>query len=210
MPEVTIKFKGVQAGSFKVDASEITVDDGMAKEAEGLVQSVYDAAEAIEGLTGDLAAAEARADEAEGERDMLQEQGAAEVSPERLDELVRERGEVMEVAEHAGLKPAELKADTDEEVMRKIAATRTEIKEDASGDYVRGCFNTVRAEMGKLKSNRTNHLKLGLNTAPHRDAADPGADPKNFRADGEEKSHREVYEDQLKDAHLQKEERQLN
>ena len=196
MKDVTIKFKGVQAGDFKLDASEITVPDDAASAAEALVQNVYDAIEAIDKVQGELEAMT-------GERDTLQKEleGAENISPERLDEMSEQRRVIMDVAEHVGFKREDLKpvgnAEIIEQVVRKDDAGTPE---DAGGEYLSGCFRQIQNRMDREALNKDKLAKLGSITRPNRTDADKG-DSGAGGDGGEELSHREAAELKMQNIH---------
>ena len=160
---VTIKFKGVQAGEFKTDASDITVPEGDdVKTVETLVKNVYDAAEHIDGLSGEIAALK-------GERDTLQKHldESEEISPERLNNLSEQRRVIMDVAEHAGLKRDDLKAVPNEEIIFQVVRKDDpDIPEDAGQEYLDGCFRGIQRKMDKEGEAKGKMADLGKSTSP--------------------------------------------
>lgn len=163
METVKIEFQGVQAGDFKVDASDITVPKEDEAQAKELVKHIYDAADVIGDLQGQI-------ETLEGEKAMLKQD--ADISPERLDALVLERTDALQTAEHVGLKADDLKADDVGTVKRKIVASRTDLAEDASDDFVQGCYNMIRADAAKAVDNKNKHRDLGVNSSGRMDAKD--------------------------------------
>ena len=188
METVKIEFQGTQAGdNFKTDASDLTVVKEDEDKAKALVQSVYDAADVINDL-------QSQVETLEGEKAMLEE--AATISPERLDAEVKARTEVLDTAARAGLKAEELRADDVDVIRRKIVATRTDLAEDASDDFVQGCYNMIRADVKKASDNKKKFRDLGENTSGRMDTKELE------RMDEDDMSPRERSEAARQDMHL--------
>lgn len=191
MKEVKIKFRGVQAGDFKLDAAEITVPEESAEVAEVLIQNVYDAAEHITKLRGDLA-------EMTGERDTLQKSltDSKNISPEKLDAMSEERRVIVDVAEHAGFKRDELQtvgnSAIKEMVVRKDDDT---ISDDVDPLYLDGCFHQIQKRMDREDDAKKAMGKLGDVTRPNRVDGEDKVDHED------EQSYREASQAKLQGVH---------
>jgi hypothetical protein len=194
MELVTIQFEGVE-GDLKLDSAEIQVPEDQVPQAKALIQNIYDANKLVLDR-------QSRIDELEGECDVLKAQveDSSNVSAERLDVLTRERAELIQVATHVGMKEDDLKADANDVILRKTVAMRVDgLAEDASDDYVKGCFNMIRADMARTNDNRQKHVSLARNSAPRRD--NDGDGESQLHADGEELTYREINERKLDGMH---------
>lgn len=192
MKDVTIKFKGVAAGEFKMDATQITVPEEQADQVEALVQSVYDAAEHVEGLQTKIAGLE-------GERDTLEKKvdEAQNISPERLDAMSEERRVIMDVAEHVGFKRDELKSTGNAEIKAMVVRKDDEeIPVDAEGPYLDGCFRQIQKRMDREQEAKGKMKNLGDVTRPNRTDADTGE-----AGAGDELTYREAAELKTQNLH---------
>ncbi len=192
MKDVTIKFKGVEAGVFKVDASDITLPEGdSVKTAESLIQNIYDAAELITTLQGTISSLE-------GERDTLQKHldESEEISPEKLNTMSEERRVVMDVAEHTGLSLDDLKSSSNTEIKALVVRKDDpEISEDSSSEYIDGCFRGIQRKMDKEGASKKKMVELGDATRPNRTDADG-----DQRTD-DDKTYRELSSEKLQNVH---------
>ncbi len=164
METVRIEFKATSAGEdFKLDESAITVLKEDEAPAKALVQAVYDAVDKIDNLQGQV-------DRLKGEAEILRQD--AVVGPEQLDAMVKDRQTTLEVAAHAGLKPDELKADSVDQIKRKVVVTRIDLKADASEEFILGCFDMIRKDADKVDANKAKLARLGTDASGHVDEAD--------------------------------------
>lgn len=192
MKDVTIKFKGVEAGDFKVDASDITVPEGDAvKTAESLVQNIYDAAEIITSQQGEI-------DTLAGERDTLQNQldESESISPERLNALSEQRRVIMDVAEHVGF-PLDKLATLDNEEIKSLVVRKddSDMPEDVSPEYVDGCFRGIQRKMDKEGESKKKMASLGDATRPVRTDSD------GDQHSDDDLTPRQISEKKLRDVH---------
>ena len=192
METTTIKFQGVEAGDFKVDAAEIVVPNENVKPAEALVQNLYDAAEVIDALHADKATLE-------GERDTLlkQVEDSKEMSPKELHAKTEARRQIMNVAQHVGFKEDDLSDDFNEAIMAKVVRKdNADTPTNASGDYINGCFSMIQARMAREDGAKVKQAKLGEVTKPQVDKKDVAG-----AGDGEEKTYRQAAIDKMQGAH---------
>ena len=193
----TIKFQGVEAGDFKVDAAEIVVPNENVKPAEALVQNLYDAAEVIEGLHADKATLE-------GERDTLlrQVEDAKTITPEQLHAESEARRQIIDVAEHVGFKRDDLKPILNDDIKAQVVRKdNADIPADASADYIDGCFSMIQARMDREDAAKGSQVKLGEVTKPHVNATDV-----HDAGDEGEKSYRQTAIDKLQGVHAKTDE----
>lgn len=145
------KIKAVTIGNgenqVKLDAMKVEVAEQDEQVVEQLIERHDTLVEALE-------EAVARADRAEGERDAAK---AESVDPKRLDAMVREREEVMAVAQHVGLKRDDLRELDNAAIKRAVVDHERPnlLKQDSTDDYVDGCYDIIQkgieAEHGALK-----------------------------------------------------------
>ena len=181
---------GEETKAFKVDGLEIDIPDS----GESAIKMVLDQRDS---LIKELKQARSDVNRIAGERDALRED--AITPPERLDAMVQERSQILEVAESQGLKKDSLAKISNSDVKRQIVAKRyADTKADASDENIQGRYDAIVADQAMdLKNDRKRNHLGGVTSGSGRTYKDGD----ESRSDGEdEPSYRENLEKTRKDA----------
>jgi len=143
----------ITIGDYKVDAITLEVEDSDEEAVQQVFKQRDDALTALKTSHADV-------ERLTGERDALKE--TAVITPERLDSLARERAEVLEVADGAGLKREDTAPLSNADIQRKVVMARwPDTKADASDDYIQGRFDVVQSDQAQETKNKSKMAILG-------------------------------------------------
>lgn len=202
-----VKIQPVEAGKFKMDGSTITIPDESVKIIEDTIQKVYDAAKIISDMAAEAVTVEKTHKDELAKKDgeiagWRAKADAATEDPAKLDELARDREEIIAIGTGMGFKVDDLRPLKNADIKLKLVSKRLGEgfkADEADPKFVEGVWNVIKADAAKTRTNMKKHQDAASVSMPRSGRQPPPPGSTGSRDD--RPSFREVADDQLSGLH---------